>query len=1102
MSESALLQFEQARKEQLDRNEARRMRTFINQARGDTHGAGSRWPFELTQNAHDPGARDGRTFVDIHLRFDGQTVIYEHDGKPFTMHELAALLSGGSSKEFESTETTGRFGTGFLVTHVLSPNISFLGVLTTDNGLEEVRIRIERAGDENQIFSNTLDSYKAIESAPKLRELEHHQTARFQYQTDNADAARIGLVAFRQALPILFGTCERLGGVHVQDDTGATWVFKPEGESVEDLDGAQVRRRHFELMESNAPSRTFAAIRIRRSKESLSSLVAILERCGGRWTFCVPSEGFPKIFSRFPVTASDFLPINAIIDGRFDLGQERDRVLMKDSDKEQIVEALQLLPSLVQLSLDEEWADRHKLAMVNMPDRAFGESLDEQPALKNWWREVLSGVAQQIANMPIVNTPTGLMKASGSPAATIVVPRFDLKSAKDEIDLNAFWTVTSEIRDVHPPLQEIASDWSSIAQSWSNLGVPVRRLALVEAANSVRPESKKQQDIKVTTDRLSWLARFLDLVGQVSQQYNCIPIISEMLPSQTNTLRSPGQLHRDANISETLKNIAAGIEHDVRSRLLLSELEGASSSMPYLAALLRAHVTQTLDEATVLKECLEELNKQLPDNKLISDDKSKYRKASIQLLTFLWKSRGLAAAQQAQLCPLVASDNTAIRWTLQRKALAPVSHWHHSAKPYKELYEADRILGEDYFTVESNFELVEALVQWDIAFADPLSTDAPRELRDERLRAISAEGQDLTGVTVADVVFSQIALLPNQLIQRCQADEQVAKLLLGMTLQHIAVNDRSWLETRTVPARRSRTDTSIDLYPALWIADLRTKAWVPVRSEKDGKQVVQPVVADAGNLGRLLDPSWLVGNDQAVTLLTRFFGFKPLELRLLSTVQSEQERVSVENELAKIVQALGGNPGEYVRLVDELAAKQERDKQREKNRRFGLAVQRAIEGYLADRNLHPVFVDLGYDYDLFLDDQPIDAGTHHFKLADYFLEVKATTTGEVRLTPTQAQTASSNIERFILCVVDLRNVTSERLEQEWTPADIEHRSLILVNVGLQTQMPHGLVEQAKACKVGIRNDGALRYGVPLTLWENGIDLPSWVNSLPIAVGAV
>jgi len=81
MSVQALKEFEDARKTQLDRNEARRMRTLVNQARGDTHGAGARWPFELTQNAHDPGARNGEPGVNIDLSFDGCTVICHRAGK-------------------------------------------------------------------------------------------------------------------------------------------------------------------------------------------------------------------------------------------------------------------------------------------------------------------------------------------------------------------------------------------------------------------------------------------------------------------------------------------------------------------------------------------------------------------------------------------------------------------------------------------------------------------------------------------------------------------------------------------------------------------------------------------------------------------------------------------------------------------------------------------------------------------------------------------------------------------------------------------------------------------------------------------------------------
>ncbi|MEA2986965.1 MAG: hypothetical protein QOD94_3219 [Alphaproteobacteria bacterium] len=88
----------------------------------------------------------------------------------------------------------------------------------------------------------------------------------------------------------------------------------------------------------------------------------------------------------------------------------------------------------------------------------------------------------------------------------------------------------------------------------------------------------------------------------------------------------------------------------------------------------------------------------------------------------------------------------------------------------------------------------------------------------------------------------------------------------------------------------------------------------------------------------------------------------------MSTVHSEVDRNQVESELAKIVQALGSVPSKYGKLEADVAVQQKREAEKEKNRKFGLAVQTSIEGYLHGRGLHPEFIDRGYDCDLFLDD--------------------------------------------------------------------------------------------------------------------------------------
>jgi len=1093
MSSEALELFEQARKDQLDRNEARRMRTLVNQARGDIHGAGARWPFELTQNAHDAGPRDGLSGVNIWVSFDGRTVVYEHDGKPFTMQDLAALLSGGSNKEFESTETTGRFGTGFLVTHVLSLQIGFRGVLSANSSHEEVSIRLDRGGDEKSIFDNTTHCYQGIKEATALPSLDDHRTARFEYQIDNEDAAQIGMSALRATLPYLYGTCDHLGAVTIQDGILGVTRFTPEAAVDGEFFGCHVRERQFAVETDGGNRHVMKVIRARTRADSTSSVIVVLRQSDGHWTADIPSDDAARLFCRFPIRASDFVPINAVIDGRFDLRQERDSVLMKEADQDQIAEALKLLPKVVSLAVDKTWRDGHKLARVGMPDRAFGEKLEDP--LRSWWQTQLSTAANTLAGMPIVQTDVGMLRSIGtSPTAAFVVPRFDLTQSSDEIPFDKAWNLARDLRDVHPALLPIAPDWTAIVSEWCSLGVPSRRIALTEMGQIVRDGAARLSDLRTKTP-LDWLAQYLDLLGEVSAKHNCGTVMQSLVPDQNGVLKSPATLWRDEGIDASLKDMAHVIGLDVRGRLLLDDLfrRTADGGFAQMKALLNAQIAKSLGESAIINECLEHLAKSLPDGKPISDDRKHHRDTSIDLLKFLWDHQGPGAVAEAQRCPLVVSDGTAARWASNRKVMAPISMWHDDARPFAKLYKEDRVLSEEYLSrMGGDRHLISALVAWDMAFGDPVCEDAPRELKEERLKVLAVDGTDVTNVTVSDERLSQIALLPNELIQRCQGDEQLAKLLLGLVLKHAAPHDTAWRETREITGRRDRADVRIKISPALWLGDLKTKAWVPVQSE-DG---VEPVRANAGNLRELLDPSWLSANDAGVELLSRHFGFSALELRLLSTVPSPEARGQVENGLASIVQSLGGDPAKYSELAADLAIRQKREKEKERNRKFGLGVQRAIEKYLNARGLHPEFIDCGYDYDLFLDDLlPIDAGTHHFRLADYFLEVKATTTGEVRLTPTQAQTASENTAKFILCVVDLRGTRIEEMPEEWRVEDVEPKARIVSNIGSLVTEPHRLVDEAKGCEVGIRNEMSLRYGVPLSVWEHGVSLCAWAESL-------
>jgi hypothetical protein len=124
------------------------IRTKVLGARSDPDSSSRRWPFELIQNAHDAGTRTGHESISLSFRLTDGVLRFEHDATPFTMDEFAALLTGGSSKDFMSTETTGRFGTGFLVTHVLSEQVEVSGILEVDGSYRAFEVDLDRPNDE------------------------------------------------------------------------------------------------------------------------------------------------------------------------------------------------------------------------------------------------------------------------------------------------------------------------------------------------------------------------------------------------------------------------------------------------------------------------------------------------------------------------------------------------------------------------------------------------------------------------------------------------------------------------------------------------------------------------------------------------------------------------------------------------------------------------------------------------------------------------------------------------------------------------------------------------------------------------------------------
>lgn len=1094
MTESALKSYREARDQRLGRNDARRIRSERDKARSPTSGADRRWVFELLQNAHDPGPRDGSLVVGLRLAATNSKLVFQHNGRPFTLDDLAALLSGGSNKEYDSADTTGRFGTGFLVTHALSPKITLRGVISHGSHYERFQIDLDRSGDEDEILENIRTAESSVQAAIPIAATDSPWTAEFEYPIDTHEVVDVGIETMRLSTPFLFGTCQHLGRVTIEGCDGRAESWSPEKRLQYEYEGIGVSECAVTL-ESNGSSIGYRVLRLVSANTLDVGLVVLLRARGERWEFLRVPDKIPRVFSRFPVRASTFLPINCVIDGRFDVQEERDRIAMSDEDKRKLEAALRLIPVAVKLGVNEDWEQYHWLAQVAAVDSGFSETTRDEEL--GWWNDQLGKVAKQLTHLPLVKTAAGVLPAvpqAGERHADFVVPRYSKVILTDEFPEARAWKVAADTAILNPPIQELVSDWNHLSAGWGSLDTQVRRLGLKEVAEEVRRDAHTLGDLPVRGDPRAWLTQYLRVLGELPIDHDCTELVKGLLPNQTDhgDLCSAEELKRDAGIPRELKDIGECIGRGVRERLFDKELTTRGPS----AVLERLFPTE-ITENEVLKECLEHLSSELPDGYDVADDVMHLVEGSIRLLRYVWTSQGPDGAALARRCPLFTRERK-ISHCGSRKIMAPVLAWPEDARPFVDVYAPGRVLADAYCRApEGSYDVIQALVAWGVAFSEPLIRDRRAEITGTLLRELAA-GEDVQGVTVRDEEFSQVALLATEVIQRCQDDEDRAALLLGLVLAYLAPRDQGWRQYRRVVGKREGNEVPLEVRDALWVADLRSRAWVPMRGEQGNEQVV-PSPASLDPLLKKCRP-WLGANDSAIEFLIECFRFDVLSLRLEAL--PEEVKDGIAKQLAALVQMGGDNTAFYQQVIENLVTQRQREAEKERNRQFGLAVQGAIQSHLTKRGLTVRVIDRGYDLDVEAPNEVslIEAGTHSSSVGPYLVEVKATTTGEVRLTPAQARVASQS-DNFVLCVVDLRGADPARLGEPWATADVEPLARIVTGLRQAVSDTHELVEAATEQEIAIRNEGQLRYGVPIAIWEAGEPINFWVDKIAPTLAA-
>lgn len=153
--------------------------------------AEKRWIWELFQNAIDTAKSHHVHELSISIELKDGNLLVKHNGGSFQLKEIIALVSGGTSKYF-GRETIGRFGKGFLVTHILSKKVVVEGLITHAKETRPFRIQLDRSGDESAIEQNINDCKRQLSETSQDTTAPKREKTTFTYI--GVDEKAIGLL--------------------------------------------------------------------------------------------------------------------------------------------------------------------------------------------------------------------------------------------------------------------------------------------------------------------------------------------------------------------------------------------------------------------------------------------------------------------------------------------------------------------------------------------------------------------------------------------------------------------------------------------------------------------------------------------------------------------------------------------------------------------------------------------------------------------------------------------------------------------------------------------------------------------------------------------
>ena len=994
-------------------------------------GRHTRWIWELLQNA-----RDVATDADNHLitavKYSGEELVFLHNGRGFTVDEIAHLIFYGSTK-VEDERTIGQYGSGFLTTHLLSWEIDVSGQLEDGNWFN---FRLARRPESVKVLQDSMDqSWEAFKSSIKEsrpESLPDSFTTQFVYpikEQEAEQAVEAGIETLKQCAPYVVISNPQFSRINI-DFTGEKICFeakRPES----DPPGVQ-QITVTEDTNGNSKDRQYL---LAKGDTETSVTVPLELKEGG--LVCQSVEKIPRLFLGFPLVGTEAFSFPAVINSfKFTPTENRNGVYLGKSDDSEnntnqaiIEEACVLLARLLQHSASAAWHHTHQ--WIEIPAIQGNDWVDAE-WMKNCVRNKL--MAAIYNKTPVVLNETG---------NAILMKEAVLPVAESNEGVKALWDLL-EVWKEYPeklPRRVETTGWCKTIKNWANIlgDAPSEFRATIDGsqlASQMVEKTKNSQGwgnltnlqelLRADVSDVEWLNQFYGFLRD--HEFDHVIHALRFIPDQEGWFHSLSQLHRDPGIDDVLKEVAELLEW--RIRLDLRDLR--------LPSLDQEDGPGYMKNDEVVTKLLAHLSDRATEN---PDDA--FKEASVNLFNWIVRQENYSNLSNF---PVFAADNKSIlELPSAHKStppLAPVRSWDTDLQPFADLFPPERILDDAFFQKVSDQEVWKHLDDLGIVRTNMIIS---REVTNLKGLSLELEGSNESHEAAAPLSVIDFVERETIMAQVRNSTERGRLFWRFLTEYLIKVGHQS-LETQMIKCKSC--GKSHNCYQAAWLEGVRNNQWI-----RQGHSRFAP---DAKSLANLLRGSdWKLSTmdeNHALVEFLKAIRLTPSELRL-EFLMNDEERETVIRKVTEVHQAVQGNWGpieavakriqndekasenivrileasedELDQVAEELAERQKQQRRVIENQDLGQQVEKWVGDNLKDEGFEVKPVHTGADF--IIESDLITLGVTQ-GAREWWIEVKSARTESVKMSSKQTQKALDKKENFLLCVVPIPENTDLNFE--------------------------------------------------------------------------